>query len=346
MIWAGAAARRAEPLTLFVSPQGNDSWSGRIDAANRRANGRSPGHPLAKPATPCARMRKNGHARRPRHDPRPRRVLRAGRDAQVPARGRRDGRGARRLPGLSRRAADPSGRPADHRLRRASERPDPEGRPGRAGPEGRGIQGALLRRRAPAAGPLSQLRPGQSLRRRLGLRRRQARSHVRGSARRGSATRSTTRPRTGAPGASPARSRSSSSPATTGGTTSSRSSPSTRRPGRSGWPARPRTRSAPATATTSATPSRSWTRPASGISTERPTRSTSGLPRRSIDGNDVVAPVVGTLIAIEPETSYLTLRGFTLEACTGEAVVLDRDRRTARSPAARSGASATTTTGR
>ena len=36
--------------------------------------------------------------------------------------------------------------------------------------------------------------------------------------------------------------------------------------------------------------------------------------------HEIVAPVVGTLIAIEPGTSYLTLRGFTLEACTGEAV--------------------------
>lgn len=39
--------------------------------------------------------------------------------------------------------------------------------------------------------------------------------------------------------------------------------------------------------------------------------------------HEIVAPVVGTLIAIEPKTSYLTLRGFTLEACTGEAVRLN-----------------------
>ncbi len=45
-------------------------------------------------------------------------------------------------------------------------------------------------------------------------------------------------------------------------------------------------------------------------------------PAALVDDNEVVAPVVGTLIAIEPGTSHLTLRGFTLEACTGEAVVL------------------------
>ena len=47
-------------------------------------------------------------------------------------------------------------------------------------------------------------------------------------------------------------------------------------------------------------------------------------PAALVDDNEVVAPVVGTLIKIEPGTSHLTLRGFTLEACTGEAVVLHR----------------------
>jgi parallel beta-helix repeat protein len=38
----------------------------------------------------------------------------------------------------------------------------------------------------------------------------------------------------------------------------------------------------------------------------------------------IVAPVVSTLVEIEPGTSYLMLRGFTLESCTGEAVDLER----------------------
>jgi parallel beta-helix repeat protein len=42
------------------------------------------------------------------------------------------------------------------------------------------------------------------------------------------------------------------------------------------------------------------------------------------DRREVVAPVVQTLIALEPGTSYLTLRGFTLESCTGEAVILNQ----------------------
>ena len=46
--------------------------------------------------------------------------------------------------------------------------------------------------------------------------------------------------------------------------------------------------------------------------------------RRLVDENEVVAPIVGTLIAVEPRTSHLTLRGFILESCTGEAVVLNR----------------------
>ncbi|MGC8639567.1 MAG: right-handed parallel beta-helix repeat-containing protein [Isosphaeraceae bacterium] len=41
-------------------------------------------------------------------------------------------------------------------------------------------------------------------------------------------------------------------------------------------------------------------------------------------GHEIVAPVVRTLISIEPGTSYLTFRGFTLEACTGEAISLYR----------------------
>jgi parallel beta-helix repeat protein len=45
-------------------------------------------------------------------------------------------------------------------------------------------------------------------------------------------------------------------------------------------------------------------------------------PAALVDENEIVAPIVGTLIAIEPGTSHLTLRGFTLESCTGEAVVL------------------------
>jgi len=45
-------------------------------------------------------------------------------------------------------------------------------------------------------------------------------------------------------------------------------------------------------------------------------------PAALVDDHEVVAPVVGTLIAIEPGTAHMTLRGFTLEACTGEAVVL------------------------
>ncbi len=36
--------------------------------------------------------------------------------------------------------------------------------------------------------------------------------------------------------------------------------------------------------------------------------------------HEIVAPVVGTLITIGRDTAFLTLRGFTLESCTGEAV--------------------------
>ncbi len=63
-------------------------------------------------------------------------------------------------------------------------------------------------------------------------------------------------------------------------------------------------------------------------------------PAPLVDDNEVVAPVVGTLIAIEPGTAHLTLRGFTLEACTGEAVVL-HDTSQCASSAAQSAASAT-----
>ena len=48
-------------------------------------------------------------------------------------------------------------------------------------------------------------------------------------------------------------------------------------------------------------------------------------PPGPLDGeHEIVAPAVGTLISIEPGTSYLTLRGLTLEGCTGEAVTLNR----------------------
>ncbi|WP_165230657.1 right-handed parallel beta-helix repeat-containing protein [Aquisphaera insulae] len=41
------------------------------------------------------------------------------------------------------------------------------------------------------------------------------------------------------------------------------------------------------------------------------------------DAHAIVAPTIGTLVAIGPKTEYLSLRGFTMESCTGEAVSLD-----------------------
>jgi parallel beta-helix repeat protein len=45
-------------------------------------------------------------------------------------------------------------------------------------------------------------------------------------------------------------------------------------------------------------------------------------PPVPLEGHDVYAPRLVTLVRLEPGTSHLTLRGFTLECATGEAVVL------------------------
>ena len=64
MIWAGAGAWAAEPLTLFVSPQGDDSWTGRIDSANpARTDG--PLATLGHARDLVRRMRKSGQVEVP-----------------------------------------------------------------------------------------------------------------------------------------------------------------------------------------------------------------------------------------------------------------------------------------
>ena len=182
---------RAQTLTLVVSPQGNDRWSGRLDAPNpSRTDG--PLATLAGARDAVRKMKKNAQAAGPitilvrggsyelvdtlrfprKTAARP--ALRSS-TGPIPANGPSI-RGGRRINGV-----------------RHSSRLDPQGRPGRAGSEGGDVQGALLRRPAAAAGTLSQLRSRESVRRRLGLRRRQARADVPGPARRGSAHASRTR---------------------------------------------------------------------------------------------------------------------------------------------------------
>jgi parallel beta-helix repeat protein len=45
-------------------------------------------------------------------------------------------------------------------------------------------------------------------------------------------------------------------------------------------------------------------------------------PPRPLEGRDVVAPRIATLVRLEPATAHVTIRGFVLECTTGEAVVL------------------------
>ena len=132
----------------------------------------------------------------------------------------------------------------------------------RAGIQGRSLPPALLRRPAAAPRPLSELRSAESLRRRLGLCRRQARADVSGRARRGQTLLQLQGRRTPAPGRGPTEVEVFVFPRYNWwNNIVPHQVARPRHAPRSRWPATAPTRSAPATATTSATRSRNSTRP-------------------------------------------------------------------------------------